>query len=214
MKVCMELKDYLKKTGIALASRNRKKAAELSRLLESYGIPVKTAAELGFDEDIPETAETFEGNAFLKADTVCRALNIPVMADDSGLCVDALEGAPGVWSARYGGEGLDDSGRVQHLLQNMKDVPTEKRTARFVSVICLVLPESASASENVWYFRGEAEGLILNEIKGEGGFGYDPVFLDKASGLTFAELDPSSKDAISHRGKAVRLFLDLLGRQI
>lgn len=180
-----------------LASGNEKKLGEMRRILEPMGIAVVTAAEQGFTGDIEETGSTFAENSLLKATTVCKALGMPAIADDSGLCVDALDGAPGVYSARYAGEAHDDAANMNKLLDEMFDVPNRKRTARFVSVITLVMPDGRTLS-----VEGKCEGTIAHNPKGNNGFGYDPIF--KVGFKTMAQLDDAKKDAISHRGNALR----------
>ena len=156
-------------------------------------------SEAGVDVDVEETGTTFEENSRLKAEAVMKESGMPAIADDSGLCVDALNGAPGVYSARYGGEGLDDVGRYRLLLENMKgQMP---RTAKFVSVITCCFPNGDVISA-----RGECPGTIAFAPMGEGGFGYDPVFFIPGLKKTFAQLTPEEKNAISHRGKALELF--------
>ena len=184
-------------TVFALASANAKKLAEMRRILEPMGIAVQTAAELGFTEDIEETGTTFAENSALKATTVCKALGIPAIADDSGLCVDALGGAPGVYSARYAGEHGDDTANMNKLLDDMFDVPGRKRTARYVCVITLAMPDGRTLVT-----EGKCEGIIGQNPKGNNGFGYDPIF--KVGMKTMAQLDDAKKDAISHRGNALR----------
>lgn len=174
-------------------------------MLSPLGIQVRVPADFGISLDVEETAPDFEGNAILKARALAARIGIPAIADDSGLEVDALNGEPGVRSARYGGEGLDDRGRCELLLSNLESVPEKDRTARFVSVIALVRDGEDS---NPLVVRGEAPGMILNEFRGEEGFGYDPVFLDVESGKTFAELPGEKKDSISHRGRALEKFLE------
>ena len=148
---------------------------------------------------LEETGTTFEENSLLKAKAVMEASGLPAIADDSGLCVDALGGAPGVYSARYGGEGLDDVQRYQLLLENMKgQMP---RTARFVSVITCCFPNG-----DVLSARGECEGSVAFAPMGEGGFGYDPIFFVPGLKKTFSQLTPEEKNAISHRGKALEAF--------
>ena len=180
-----------------LASGNEKKLGEMRRILEPMGIAVVTAAEQGFTDDIEETGSTFAENSLLKATTVCKALGMPAIADDSGLCVDALDGAPGVYSARYAGEAHEDAANMNKLLDEMFDVPNRKRTARFVSVITLVMPDGRTLS-----VEGKCEGTIAHNPKGNNGFGYDPIF--KVGFKTMAQLDDAKKDAISHRGNALR----------
>lgn len=181
----------------ALASQNKKKLAELRRILEPMGICVKTAAELGFEEDVEETGTTFAENSFIKASAACKALGVPAIADDSGLCVDALGGAPGIYSARYAGEHGDDLANMNKLLDDMFDVPGRKRTAHYVCAITVVMPDGRTLST-----EGTCEGVIAQNPKGNNGFGYDPIF--KVGMKTMAQLDDTKKDAISHRGKALR----------
>ena len=182
-----------------LASKNPKKLLEMQQILASQGVEVLLQSQVGVDIEVEETGATFEENALLKARAVMEASGLPAIADDSGLCVDALGGAPGVYSARYGGEGLDDVGRYRLLLENMKgQMP---RTAKFVSVITCCFPNGDVISA-----RGECPGTIAFAPMGEGGFGYDPVFFIPGLKKTFAQLTPEEKNAISHRGKALELF--------
>ena len=184
---------------LVLASKNKKKLTEMNDILSQLGIEVCSEAEAGVDVDVEETGTTFEENSLLKARAVMEASGLPAIADDSGLCVDALGGAPGVYSARYGGEGLDDVQRYRLLLENMKgQMP---RTARFVSVITCCFPNGDVISA-----RGECPGTIAFAPMGEGGFGYDPVFFVPALKKTFAQLSAEEKNAISHRGKALQAF--------
>lgn len=184
---------------LVLASKNKKKLVEMNDILSHLGIEVCSEAEAGVDVEVEETGTTFEENSLLKAKAVMEASGLPSIADDSGLCVDALGGAPGVYSARYGGPGLDDVGRYQLLLENMKgQMP---RTARFVSVITCCFPNG-----DVLSARGECEGTIAFAPMGEGGFGYDPVFFVPELKKTFSQLTPDEKNAISHRGKALKAF--------
>ena len=183
---------------IIAATKNKNKLREFGEILK--GFEIISQEEAGVDIDVEETGSTFEENSYLKAKTIFEATGISAIADDSGLCVDALNGAPGVYSARYGGEGLDDKGRTQLLLKNMRDVPDEKRSARFVSVITLV------GNEGIITARGECEGKIDYSPKGENGFGYDPVFFVEKYAKTMAEISPEEKNAISHRGKALEIF--------
>ena len=183
---------------IIAATKNKNKLREFGEILKDFEII--SQEEAGIDIDVEETGTTFEENSRLKAEAIFKATGIAAIADDSGLCVDALGGEPGVYSARYGGEGLDDEGRVELLLKNMKDVPDEKRAARFVCAITLV------GNEGVITARGECEGKIDYEPKGENGFGYDPVFYVEQFGKTTAEISAEEKNAISHRGKALKLF--------
>ena len=181
-----------------VATHNAKKLRELSRILEPLGIEAITDRELGQPlTEVEETGTTFEENAYLKAASACRETGLPVIADDSGLAVDALDGAPGVYSARYAGENATDAERIAKLLRELEGVPAEKRTAQFVSVVCCVFPDGRTLS-----VRGECPGRIGFAPRGEGGFGYDPVF--EVGDRTYAELSAEEKDAISHRGNALR----------
>ena len=186
-----------------IATHNMKKRDELSRILKPVGVRALLAEEAGVDlTDVEETGTTFEENAFLKAQSGCLESGMPCIADDSGLAVDALDGAPGVFSARYSGEHGNDDKNNELLLENLKDVPMEQRTARFVSAVCCVFPDGRKIT-----VRGECEGKIAFDLKGNGGFGYDPLFLpDEYEGKTMAQLTPEEKDAISHRGQALRLL--------
>ena len=185
---------------LVLASKNPKKIRELNTILAQLGIEVCSQAEAGVDIEVEETGTTFEENSRLKAEAVMQASGLPAIADDSGLCVDALQGAPGVYSARYGGEGLDDAGRTRLLLENMRGA-SGPRTAKFVSVITCCFPNG-----DVICARGECLGTIAYAPIGEGGFGYDPVFFLPERKKTFAQLSPEEKNAISHRGRALEAF--------
>ena len=184
---------------LVLASKNKKKIAEMNQILEALGVEVCSQAEAGVDIEVEETGTTFEENSLLKAKAVMEKSGMPAIADDSGLCVDALGGAPGVYSARYGGEGLDDAGRTRLLLENMRG--QSPRTARFVCVITCCFPNG-----DVITARGECEGTIAFAPMGDGGFGYDPVFFIPGLKKTFAQLAAEEKNAISHRGKALKIF--------
>ncbi len=184
---------------LVLASNNQGKLREISQLLEPFGLEIKTAAQAGFTEDVEETGNTFEANARLKACTVAKALGLPALADDSGLTVDALGGAPGVYSARYAGPGASDTDRSSKLLKELAEVPTDKREAAFVCVMACCLP-----SGQVLTAEGRLEGRIALEPAGNNGFGYDPVFELPDRGCTVAQLSAEEKNAISHRGRALR----------
>lgn len=187
-----------------VATHNNKKLNELSRILVPLGIEAVTDRDLGLSlPEVEENGATFEENAFLKADSACRATGLPAIADDSGLCVDALDGAPGLYSARFAGEGATDAEKIEKLLTALEDVPEEKRTARFVSAICCVFPDGKTL-----YARGECEGTIAFAPSGEGGFGYDPVFV--TDGNSFAQMTAEEKDAVSHRGRSLRAFSKVL----
>ena len=192
---------------LVLASKNQKKLVEMRDILSHMGVEVCLQSDVGVDVDVEETGTTFEENSLLKARAVMEASGLPAIADDSGLCVDALGGAPGVYSARYGGPGLDDVGRYRLLLENMKgQMP---RTAKFVSVITCCFPNG-----DVLTARGECPGTIAFAPMGEGGFGYDPVFFIPSLKKTFAQLTPEEKNAISHRGKALEQFQKELERYL
>ena len=184
---------------LVLASKNKKKIAEMNQILEALGVEICSQAEAGVDVDVEENGTTFEENSLLKAKAVMEQSGMPAIADDSGLCVDALGGAPGVYSARYGGEGLDDAGRTRLLLENMRG--QSPRTARFVCVIACCFPNGDTITA-----RGECEGTIAFAPMGESGFGYDPVFFIPGMKKTFAQLESKEKNAISHRGKALESF--------
>lgn len=188
---------------LVLASKNQKKLVEMNEILSHLGIQVCSEAEAGVDVEVEETGATFEENSLLKARAVMEASGMPAIADDSGLCVDALNGAPGVYSARYGGEGLDDAGRYRLLLENMRG--QTPRTAKFVSVITCCFPNG-----DVLSARGECPGTIAYAPQGEGGFGYDPVFFLPQRKKTFAQLTAEEKNEISHRGRALALFQEKL----
>ena len=184
---------------LVLASKNKKKLVEMNDILSHLGVEVCSEAEAGVDVEVEETGTTFEENSLLKARAVMVASGLPAIADDSGLCVDALNGAPGVYSARYGGPELDDGGRYRLLLENMRG--QTPRTAQFVSVITCCFPNG-----DVLSARGECPGTIAFAPMGEGGFGYDPVFFLPELKKTFAQLSPEEKNAISHRGRALEAF--------
>lgn len=190
---------------IILASDNGHKLEEIRRYFKEAAIPAEIIPlrDSGFSGEIVEDGETFEENALIKARTVALATGCAAIADDSGLEVDALHGAPGVYSARFAGVHGDDNANNAKLLQELDGVPDCKRTARFVSVICVYREDGASVS-----VRGTAEGLILTEKKGSGTFGYDPLFYYPPFGKTFAEMDGSEKNSISHRGNALALLME------
>ena len=185
-----------------LASKNRHKLREMSDILGQYGIDLRLQSELNLDVDVEETGATFEENAMLKARAVMRASGLPAIADDSGLEVDALGGAPGIYSARYGGDACrNDRERYELLLENLKGVPEAERTARFVCVIAAAWPDGRELC-----VRGVCEGVILETPGRDNGFGYDPVFYVPEEGTTFSEMPPERKNEISHRANALRLF--------
>ena len=182
-----------------LATQNPKKLKEMSAILSDLGVEVVSEADLGVKIEVEETGETFAENSLLKAKAVMEATKLPAIADDSGLCVDALNGGPGVYSARFGGEGLDDRGRYMLLLQTMRGQTT--RAAHFTCAIACAFPNGDTITA-----EGQAPGTIAFAPMGEGGFGYDPVFFVPDKAKTFAQLTQEEKAEISHRGKALRKF--------
>ena len=186
-----------------LASNNKKKLIEMREILGELGIQVLSQAEAGIATEPEETGTTFEENSVIKAAAACNASGLPALADDSGLVVDALGGAPGVYSARYGGEGLDDKQRYELLLKNMDGI--SDRSARFVSCVSAVFPNGDKITA-----EGTCEGTIMYSPAGDGGFGYDPVFFSLDMGKSMAELTHEEKNSISHRGNAMRKFAPLL----
>lgn len=191
---------------VVLASKNKHKLIEISKITEKFDIELVMESDLGVDIDVEETGTTFEENSFLKANAVMQATGLPALADDSGIAVDALNGEPGVYSARYGfDESLDDWGRLQLLLKNTEQVPDGHRQAQFVCVITLVMPDGQTIQA-----RGEVHGELLRAPAGEGGFGYDPIFYYPPYGKTLAEVTPEEKNQVSHRAKALQAFYQKL----
>lgn len=187
-----------------IATHNLKKRDEVYRILSPLGVDVKTADMLGIEiTDVEETGETFFENALLKAQSGCAESGLPCIADDSGLAVEYLADAPGIYSARFAGEHGNDAKNNAKLLKLLSDTDVSERKAKFVSVACCVFPNGDVISA-----RGECKGHIGFEPKGNGGFGYDPLFV--VGDKTFAELTPDEKDALSHRGNALRLFAEKL----
>ena len=187
---------------VVLASKNPHKLVEISKITEKFGFELVLQSELGVDLDVEETGTTFEENSYIKAEAVMKATGLPALADDSGIAVDALNGEPGVYSARYGfDDSLDDQGRLELLLKNTEAVPDDKRQAQFVCVITMVTPDG-----NTIKARGELHGMLARAPKGENGFGYDPIFYYPPMGMTTAELAPEVKNQISHRANALKLF--------
>lgn len=186
-----------------LATHNPGKLREMSEILSRLGVEVVMPADLGISVDVEETGTTFAENAMLKAKAICAAANLPAIADDSGLCVDALNGGPGVYSARYGGEGLDDKGRYTLLLNSLRGQGT--RAAHFESAIACAFPGGDTLTA-----AGRCDGTIAFAPMGEGGFGYDPVFFVPALAKTFAQMTAEEKNKISHRGKALTEFVERL----
>ncbi len=199
---------------VVLASSNRKKMSELCRILDEQGLDIEVLCSSDF-EDFPEPVETewtFEGNALIKARAVAAHTGLPALADDSGLCVDALNKMPGVRSSRWAGPAKEDVANLELVLAQIEDVPAERRTASFVAVLALVLPDGREFTT-----RGEMPGVIAQAAKGARGFGYDPIFkadeqpaTESGKKRTNAELTSAEKDAISHRGKAIRAMVPVL----
>lgn len=201
---------------IVFATNNAHKLEELRQIMGGH-YQVLSLADIDCHEEIPETASTIEGNARLKAEYVKQHYGYDCFSDDTGLEIDALGGAPGVHSARYGGVAHDSDRNIDRVLREMKDVPMEQRTARFRTVVALIEREEDDTTEfplrfeDMKFFDGKVEGVILTERHGEGGFGYDSIFQPvEGDGRTFAQMQPEEKNAISHRGRAVRKLVDYL----
>lgn len=189
---------------IVLATNNKGKIRELSVMLEPFGLTVKALSEFPEIGDIPETGSTFKENAFIKARTVAKITGLVAVADDSGIEVDALDGKPGVYSARYAGEECDDHANNEKMLAEMKNVPDEKRTGRYRCVMAASAPNGAEIDTD-----GAYDILVGHGYKGKGGFGYDVIVIDPEMGCHVAELDSEVKNKRSHRGKAMRKLLEL-----
>lgn len=184
------------KIKIVAATGNKGKLKEIQEILSDFEIV--SMKELGVTADIEENGETFKENAYIKAEAISKITNLPVISDDSGLSVDALSGRPGIYTARFAGENATDDENIEKLIFELKNVENDKRTACFVSVVCLVMPDGRTI-----YGEGICEGIIIDEKKGENGFGYDPVFYVPEFKRTFAELSSDEKNSISHRKKAL-----------
>ena len=193
------------KHRLLLATNNPGKVAEYRALLEGCGWELATPRDLGLHLEVEEAGGDYAENARIKAEAFAKASGLLALADDSGIEVDALGGAPGPLSARFGGDDISDAQRVALLLERLKGVPPERRSARFRCLIAMAWPEG-----KVSFFEGQCEGRIAEEPRGESGFGYDPVFLLPERGLTIAELPPEEKNAVSHRGRAARQARALL----
>jgi XTP/dITP diphosphohydrolase len=191
---------------VVLASSNKGKLRELSALLAPLGYDVVTQDTLGIDTP-PETGDTFAANALLKARHAAAVASLPALADDSGIEVDALNGRPGIYSARYAGEGASDQDNLLKMLAEMHDVPESKRTARYQCVIAFV---STAEDPNPILAKGTWEGTLISHARGLGGFGYDPIFIPSGFYRTAAELDPAEKNSLSHRGQALRALIGQL----
>lgn len=190
---------------VIIATKNGGKAKEFEHLFEKYGYEVKTLLDFPELEEVEETGTTFEENAILKAESVSNALNRIVIADDSGLVIDALDGRPGIFSARYAGEAKNEEANLQKVLQEMDDVPESKRQARFYCALAV-----ASPTKETFTVAGTCEGVILREKRGAYGFGYDPIFFALEQNKAMAELTPEEKSKISHRAKALKKLEDEL----
>jgi XTP/dITP diphosphohydrolase len=184
---------------LIIATKNKGKAEEFKTMFAKYGIKAISLLELEQDiPDIEETGSTFEENAALKSEEIMRLLNIPVMADDSGLMIDALDGRPGIYSARYAGEPKDDQANIDKVLKELENVQEPDRTARFVCVLSVSIPGQSSL-----FKKGVCEGKIAFSERGSNGFGYDPIFIPNGYDQTMAELGPELKNKISHRHHAM-----------
>ena len=191
---------------VVLASKNKHKLEEISKITEKFDMELVLESELGVDIDVEETGSTFEENSYLKAEAVMKATGLPALADDSGIAVDALNGEPGIYSARYGfDESLDDRGRLNLLLKNTENVPDDKRQAKFVCVITLVTPQGQTIQA-----RGEVHGMLLRAPAGENGFGYDPIFYYPPFGKSLAQVSPEEKNRVSPRANALKVSSEKL----
>lgn len=191
---------------VIIATKNAGKAKEFSRMFKPLGYEVKTLLDFPEFEDIEETGSTFEENAVLKAEAVSKAFGKIVIADDSGLMIDALEGRPGIYSARYAGEAKSDEANMQKVLAELEGVPEEKRTARFYCALAVSVP-----GKEAYTVSGACEGRILTDKRGSHGFGYDPIFFVTEKNKSMAELPPEEKSQISHRAKALEKLENSLG---
>jgi len=194
---------------LIIATRNRGKLKEIKELLAELSLEVISMEDAGIYEDIEENGSTFEENALIKAREVLKITGEMVMADDSGLEVDFLDGAPGIYSSRFAGEGATDEDRNNKLLNLLKDVPYEKRTARFVCAVAVVFPGG-----KYFVIKGICEGYIAFKPEGQNGFGYDPLFYMPEFDMTMAQLGTEDKNKVSHRGKALKLMVEELGKQL
>ena len=194
-------------TKLLIATNNQGKVRELKELLQGINFEVVTPAELNIRLEVDETGTTYEENALLKAVAFCKVSGLLTLADDSGIEVDALNGEPGIRSSRYAGENAKDSDRVNFLLNKLKDVPEEKRTAHFRCVITIASPDG-----RVEYCQGRCDGAIITAIRGNEGFGYDPIFYFPELGKTMAELPMNIKNSISHRALAAKEAVKVINR--
>lgn len=191
---------------IIVATNNKGKAREFAEMFEPKGYQIKTLADYPDIGDIEENGKTFEENAIIKAETVSQKTGQMVIADDSGLVIDYLNGAPGIYSARYAGEEKNDEANIQKVLMELEGVPFEERSARFVCALALAIPGKKTIT-----VTGTCEGRILTEKRGSNGFGYDPIFFVREKGKTMAELEPSEKNEISHRANALKKLEEIFG---
>ena len=194
---------------IIFATGNENKLREIRQITENMGIEIVSMKDAGYYTEVEETGTTFEENAYLKASAIAKKCNLPTLADDSGLEIDYLNKEPGIYSSRFMGEDTPHSVKNVELLRRMEGVPDEKRTARFVCAICLVRPDGSSET-----VKATMEGRVAYKSAGKNGFGYDPIFFLPERGCTSAELSPEEKNAISHRGKALRMMRDILEKEI
>jgi XTP/dITP diphosphohydrolase len=194
---------------IIFATGNENKLREIRQITENMGIEIVSMKDAGYYTEVEETGTTFEENAYLKASAIAKKCNLPTLADDSGLEIDYLNKEPGIYSSRFMGEDTPHSVKNAELLRRMEGVPDEKRTARFVCAICFVRPDGSSET-----VRATMEGRVAYKSAGKNGFGYDPIFFLPERGCTSAELSPEEKNAISHRGKALRMMRDILEKEI
>ena len=196
---------------LVLATRNAKKLAELDRLLAGAGLDVEILGSDAFGDlpEIEETGSTFAENSLIKARAVSTHTGLIAIADDSGLCVDALDGQPGIYSARWAGEGATDESNLDLVLEQIRDVEPAHRTAHFACAAALVLP-----SGEEYVVQGQVNGVLLTQRRGVGGFGYDPIFLPDGFDITTAEMTSEQKDAISHRGQAMRALVPVIQEHV
>ena len=191
---------------VVLASKNPHKLVEIKQITDQFGFELILQSELGIDIDVEENGTTFEENSYIKAEAVMKASGLPALADDSGIAVDALNGEPGIYSARYGfDDTLDDHGRMMLLLKNTEHVPDGQRQAKFVCVITMVTPEGKTIQA-----RGEVHGQLTRQPRGENGFGYDPIFYYPPAGMSTAEMPSEEKNKVSHRANALNVFYEKL----
>jgi len=190
---------------ILIATKNQGKVAEIKDLVKDIPITFLSLSDFPNIPDVIEDGVTFEENALKKARTIAAKTGLPSLADDSGLCIDALGGQPGVFSSRYAGEQTSDLEKCKHILEEMSEIPDNSRSARFVCVLAFVFPHG---EEHI--FEGVCEGRITRELRGSLGFGYDPIFYYEEAQMTFAEMSSESKNKVSHRGQALRKFAEYL----